>query len=1013
MNRSACKQFAVRASSLLWQALRPCVHSNDEAERLAQCWFMRLTALRYLEANGCLPSGMPHSGDALHAACEALARIPALAGMFGEALPVPAIFDAADSDFFTLLSELPDSEWMDFPEILGWLYQYRNTRLREQTFADLRSHIKISPERIPAATQMFTPDWIVRYMTENALGALCPPADSWRYVIPEAQQPTRAAAVLRQLAAQCSGKSLEELTILDPCMGTGHILAYVFDALMELYIREGYPPSDAAVRILEQNLYGLDIDENACNLAAFVLLMKAYRYNADILSRDIRPHLYHFGGLAVQEDMLSPHDRSFAAQFDNAQMFGSLLRPTGSASDAEIPQFARMQTLCDVLQAQYDAVITNPPYMGSSSMNPQLSAFVRRNYPDSKADLFAAFMERCAALTAPHGCFAMITQHAWMFLSSYERLRRNMQAYTMRSMVHLGARAFSSLEVGTIVQTTAFLCMGSHVPDYRTTYLRLTEDEDKEAAFFEESRRYICDTERFSEISGAPVCYWISDRMRRALQKPKLSEYCLICQGMTTSNNKRFLRRWYEVPPGSIAFGCADAQEALASGRRWFPYNKGGKLRKWYGNHNYVVDFSDGGAEMRAFHAELNKTRSGGRIKNERMYFKPAVTWPFITESTKFGVRFQPQGFLFDVSGSSLFPEESDSLYIMGFLSSKVALEMLKICNPTMNFQVENIGSLPILFDAAYHGEVERLVSENIAIARADWDSSELSWDFSCHPLVQAGVTRISEAFARWEAQCRDRLRRMQQNEQRLNEIFLRIYGLEEEFSPEVPELEITLHHADVQADVRSFLSYAVGCFFGRYQLPHASFSPIADNFLPLADGTAAVQQLEAFLLAVYGEAALEENLQFLADALGGGEPHAVLGRYFAVEFYADHCRMYHKRPIYWMADSGRRHACRGLMYLHRMDADSLSLIEAHAQRADARMFAEITALQRELAQTVRRTEASNLRRQLLKLEENRTELSAFRERLHTLQAAGTVPDPDDGVLCNYEKLQGVLAKIR
>ncbi len=1011
MNRSACKQFAVRASLLLWQALRPGAHSDEEAERLAQCWFMRLTVLRYLEANGGLPSGMPRSGDALRAVCEALAGIPALAGMFGEDLPVPEILNAADSDFFALLSELPDSEWADFPEILGWLYQYRNTRLREQTFADLRSHIKIAPERIPAATQMFTPDWIVRYMTENALGALCTPADSWRYVIPEAQQPSRAAAVLQQLTAQRSGKSLEELTILDPCMGTGHILAYVFDALMALYRKDGYAPADAAVRILEKNLYGLDIDEHACHLAAFVLLMKAQRYAPDILTRGTRPHLYHFSGLAVSEDTLSPQDRSFAAQFEQAQMFGSLLQPTGMPSGTAVPQLDRMQTLCDVLNAKYDAVITNPPYMGSSSMNPQLSAFVRRHYPDSKADLFAAFMERCAALTAPHGCFAMITQHAWMFLSSYERLRSKLQAYTMRSMVHLGARAFSSLEVGTIVQTTAFVCMGSYVPDYRTTYLRLTEDAEKERAFFAENRRYVCDSSRFSGIPGSPLCYWISDRMRHALQPPKLAQRCTICQGMTTSDNKRFLRRWYEVPPGRIAFGCADAQEALASGSRWFPYNKGGKLRKWYGNHNYVVDFSDGGAEMRAFHAELNKTRSGGRIKNERMYFKPALTWPFITESTKFGVRFQPQGFLFDVSGSSLFPDAAESLYIMGFLSSKVALEMLRLFNPTMNFQVENIGSLPILFDAAHQGEVERLVSENIAIACADWDSSELSWDFSCHPLLQAGVSRLSEAFSHWEVQCRDRMLRMQQNEQRLNEIFLRIYGLEGEISPEVPMQEITLHHAEQQTDVRSFLSYAVGCFFGRYRA--AAYVPLAENFLPLADGTSAVQQLEAFLRAVCGEAALAENLQFLADALGGGEPHAVLRRYFAVEFYADHCRTYRKRPIYWMADSGRRHACRGLLYLHRMDADSLSLIEAHAQRADARMLAEITAAQRDLVQTVRRTEAADLRRQLLKLEENRTELSAFRERLHALQRAGTVPDPDDGVLRNYEKLQGVLAKIR
>jgi|GEM_PF-559034 len=1007
MNRSALKQFAVRGSEMLVRDIRPLAASQEMAERYAQLWFMRITALRFLEANGWLPDGkrlftddagnlLPPSAESelrrniLHC-CEMFGKVPALESLFAEdaASVLPQTLLTKGGILQELHTRIPTAEWIGFPEILGWLYQYLNTQERERAFAQVRCREKIAPQQIPAATQMFTPDWIVRYMTQNALHALRGEIpENWRYPIPEAPQPQNASAACRELQKPLAGKSLSELTVIDPCMGTGHILAYVFDALMELYLQEGYAPQEAAHSILEQNLYGLDIDENACALAAFVLLMKARRYDDQILQRQLDLKLYHFAGLEIPQNC-TKQEIALAEQFAHAQVYGSLLRPQLSAVDGfakNAPEvLRRMQTLCTVLGRQYDAVITNPPYMCSSNMPPLLSAFVRKHYPDSKSDLFAVFMERCAALTAPHGCFAMITQHAWMFLSSYAKLRKKLQTYTMRSMVHLGARAFPQTDVGTIVQTTAFVCMGGYVPDYRTTYLRLTEDEDKESAFFQESRRYICDVQQFSGISGNPLCYWISDRMHAALAHPKLASLCKICQGMTTSDNKRFLRLWHEVNPDSIAFGCENADAAMKSGKRWFPYNKGGKLRRWYGNNRYVVDFYRNGEEMRAFHAQLNKAHSGGRIKNEAMYFRQAVTWPFITESTKFGVRFQPQGFLFDVSGSSLFPEEEQTLYLMGFLSSKVALEMLGLFNPTMNFQVENISSLPIIIDNKQKAEVERLVSENIAIAREEWDSYEQSWDFTCHPLIRKGTARISEAFALWEEACEKRLRTMQANERRLNEIFLQIYGLTEEFSPDVSRGDITLRSADLSADVRSFLSFAVGCMFGRYTVEYADFTPLAENLLPVSEdlGRDAVSYLEEFLASVCGEPTLEENLEFLAQAIGGtGAPRDVLRQYFCKGFYADHCKLYRKRPIYWMADSGRRQAMRGLVYLHRMDGGTLPMLERRASECTAAPAAE-------------------------------TELQEFRRKLAVLRKSGVQLIPDDGVQKNYEKFRSILAAIR
>lgn len=1010
MNRNLLKQIAVRCKAELVQELSPL---TDAPQTAAELWFMRLTALCFMEANQWLPDGkVLFPPDILRtervlSLCRMLAAVPAFRGLFGEVLPLPDSVTDMNSIFMTQIMQIEDREW-NSPELLGWLYQYQKTEEREQTGRKLRSHSRISPEQIPAATQMFTPDWIVCYLVQNALGALRTPCEGWKYCIPEAPQPP---AVQKQLAGLLNGKqsrSTAELTIIDPCMGTGHILAYVFDALMELYLREGAVPEEAAVQILEHNLFGLDIDAHACYLASFVLMMKARRHVPDLLSRPIRLQLLHFSGLALPEQEIPPEYRVFAAQFADAQNFGSLLRP--AVFPEQIPEqfkpLARMRELSHVLCAKYDAVITNPPYMSSSSMNCELSAFVRKHYPDGKADLFAAFMERCTELTAADGCCAMITQHSWMFLSSYEKLRRRMQNHTLRSLVHLGARAFSQTDVGIIVQTAAFVCMGSEISGYRTACLRLTDDEDKEHAFFLEKRRYICDLQQFAGIEGEPLCYWISSRMHELLQKPKLSESCCICQGMTTSDNRRFLRCWHEVPRENIAFGCKDAQEAADSGKRWFPYNKGGKVRKWYGNHSYVVDFYHNGEEMRAFHAELNKEHSGGRIKNEKMYFRPALTWPFITESTRFGVRYQPEGFLFDVSGSCLFPQEDDTEWIMGFLSSRVALEILRVYNPTMNFQVQNIGCLPFVKNEKYKPEVRRLVQENIAAARRDWDSHEQSWDFSVHPLVQEGVTRIEGAFAVWDHQCRSRMEQVRANEQRLNEIFIHICGLDGEISPMVTMDEITLRSADVQKDIQGLLSFAVGCLFGRYAV--SGFTALAENFLPMEH---IVPELERFLTAVYGAETLEENLSFIAAALGGkGSAREVIAHEFAVSFYAEHCRLYRHRPIYWMADSGRRHVCRGLMYLHRMDAAQTGLLSRYARRRGGELAGESAELKREIAGADSKTQQYLLSRRLAGLEKKQCEFDAFTRNLDAL--SGTEILPDAGVLPNYERFRSILAAI-
>ncbi len=839
----------------------------DAPEYTVRLWFCRLCALCCLMENQLLPPAHDEAAM-LSRMTDARHFFPGIR-LFHDDLPSPSCLLPA----MQFLRQLPPSAWRGHPELPGWLYQYYNMPEREAVTDRIHRSRKVSAAHLPAATQLFTPDWIVRYMVQNALGTLLSPLPDWQYYLPPAQpQPV------------C--KTPDAITVLDPCMGTGHILAYVFDALMAQFLSIGWHPETAAVHILTRSLCGMDIDRGAVLTAEFVLYMKAAAI-APRLARQVLPmQLYDFTAL----EQTVPH----------ASLFGSLLRqqPCGDGT---------VRKLTEALSARYDAVITNPPYLGSSGMDPRLSAFVRTQYPAGKADLFAAFMERCAELTSPAGCFSMITQHAWMFLSSYRELRERMCRCTLQSMVHLGAKAFSLTDVGTIVQVTAFTAFGRQIPGFRTTYLRLTEQDDKETAFFDPSLRYVCTAERFADLPGRPLCYWMSDRMREAMRPPLLGDSCRICQGMTTSDNKRFLRRWYEVPPGSIAFGCRNAEEAAASGKTWFPYNKGGRLRRWYGNHSYVVNYANNGEELREFHAEIRKAHAGGRLKNADMYFRPAVTWSFITDSTRFGVRFQPEGFLFDVSGSCLFPAQEDLLYVMGLLSSETVLEMLKLYNPTMNFQAENLKNLPLRIAPHRRAEVEALVRENLRIAREDWDSTEESWDFTVHPLLQTGAATLSEAYARYAAQCEVRRDTMQRNERELSRIFAEIYGLAQELPGTVPAP--TLLRPDPTDAARSLVSYVVGCLFGRYRREGIPVLP--DNFLP---PDALPQYLSAFLETAFGRETLAEDLAWLETALG--EP---LTRYCRMDLYPDHCRRFHKRPIYWLATSGWKREVCGLVYIHRM----------------------------------------------------------------------------------------------
>ena len=803
-------------------------------------WFARLCALRAAAARG-LCTDLPDALGRLH-------RQPLFADA-GD--PPPGLGAALDA-----LGMIPDADFRDEPLLPGWLLEAYRSPDRKAAFSGARARSKLGAAELPAATQLFTPRYLADYMVHNALACVCPDVPAWHDTFPPAGIPRRDP--------RC-------ITLLGPCMGTGHILLPAFDALMELRCAAGESPADAAVHILNGQLFGLEIDPLAAALCFFHLTLHAARFVPGLLTDPPKMHLCDFAG--------DPDP--------DAPLIGSLL-PGAPA-----------RPLLDTL---YDCVVTNPPYMGAAAMAPALARFVQAQFPDSKADLCTCFIERCAALTRPDGAFALLTQHSWMFLPRLQRLREKLlHEATLQSLVHLGTGAFGDADIGTIVQAVSFTAVRTADPDFPTVWLRLVHSGDKQAAFADASLRYTLPAARLESIPGRPLSYWVSESLLRVMQMPPLSGAYRICQGMTTSDNRRFVRRWFEVR--DIAFGCRSRTEAAATGMTWFPYNKGGRVRRWYGNHTHVVNFRDDGAEMRAFHEDLAAQHAGGRIKNADMYFRPGITWSFITESRRFGVRLMPAGFLFDVSGSCLFPPEEDLYYLMGLLSSGTVARILELYNPTMNFQAETIGRLPVLHDAARKPLIESLVHECIALARADWDETEESWDFRVHPLLLQGAPTLRGALSRYQVHCAQRYARMAQLEQRISALAAQIYGLPGDDPPGPPTL---CRHTDESLS-QALVSFAAGCMFGRYTFPCVA---------PLPDGIAPAGTLYTYvcrvLEAAFGREHLPENLATLSEGLG---EEAAL--YCRRDFWRIHSRRYHKRPIYWLAVSGRRREAAALVYVH------------------------------------------------------------------------------------------------
>lgn len=792
-------------------------------DKVAYTWFNRLIAVRYMEVNDLLPSRTRVLSSADGRAepqivtspfdavldytpaeqqqivtlkndnkldeafrllflkqCAALGDcLPRLFEQVDDYMPLLLALSFTDKDGVVchLVNDIPESDWQDAVQIVGWLYQYYNTKPKEQVFANLKKNIKISAANIPAATQLFTPDWIVRYMVENSLGRLWseghPDFDKseWKYYLDEAPQEPQVAQQLAELRKGYAALTPEDIKCIDPCMGSGHILAYLFDVLMQIYRSAGYTDRDAAASIVEHNLYGLDIDDRAAQMAYFVVMMKGCHYDSRFLRRHLKPHVYAIqesgeltadalGRLGKQESTA----RALLDGFKNAKEYGSILQPkvTLAELDAlqeqlrEVDGASDMGSLTDQLVAgqivnvlyplieqarmlvqKYNVVVTNPPYMGGSGMNARLFDYVKKVYPDSKSDLFAVFIERCAQMDKRGGYQAMITQHAWMFLSSFEKLRAKLQLIDTVNMAHLGARGFDEIG-GEVVQTTSFVMRSSHTKGYKGTYCRLIDGDSEKAKadmFVSGQSRYVAEQDNFSKIPGSPVAYWLSDIYYMLFAKrPPLSSSADFCKGLATMDNGRFLRFWDEVDWTKVCVSALSATDGRQSHKKWFAYNKGGNYRRWYGNRDYLINWFDDGKELKD---NVVKCYGGGsytkEVRNEDKYFQEGMTWSTLS-SGLISIRYSPRGCIFDSKGSMGFAKRGQDIYALtAFLNSCVVQKFLEILSPTIDYNISGLNNLPYIKASE---DVIDICKECISLSKTDWDSFETSWDFKRHPLV-------------------------------------------------------------------------------------------------------------------------------------------------------------------------------------------------------------------------------------------------------------------------------------
>lgn len=1067
-------------------------------EKAAYTWFNRIVAIRYMELNEMLPEGKHNEWLGIRVLSDAAdtpdPEILKISNLRSSDLDLPLDVDAIlkltrdDEKFRAVLLAvvkklgdvmpdvfngdttsidflLPDnllgaggfvSEVLKLPtscfervEVIGWLYQYYNQA--EKDIA-MKKKSAVEKDEIPFVTQIFTPDWIVRYMVENSIGRYWLEhggdeslAKNWKYLVKSSSDIPAGAKAM---------PNIEDVTFIDPCAGSGHVLVYAFELFYQIYLSLGFAPAQIPEKILTHNLHGLDIDDRAKQLSILSALLVARSYDKDIFNKHVQLNITSVAesnGVSELPELLKGESRDIAKYlvdtFRDAKEYGSILKvkpndytKLKSELDAlapmdEILYASRTEQLihqAEILSRKYTVAVTNPPYMPAGKFDSKLKAYVNTYYADSKSDLYSVFMEVCLSMTEDMGYVSMINMQSWMFLSGQEKLRNLLQSKgSMVNMIHLGPGAFPEM-VGDVLQTTTFtLRVGS--TDIIGDYIRVTDVRDsgkKEglslAAIADENHelRYRASNADFEIFPGKIIAYWATEAVKRAFLSGRLLQdsESKPRQGMATGDNDKFTRMWYEIDCNLANYDASSIDDALGSDSRWFPYNKGGGYRKWYGNNDLLIAF-----DRKNYDILKNQ---GNHVPSKPLQFHASITWSKVS-SGSISFRYKPPGNVFDVAGTSIFAEDEEELkYLHGILNSNVILKISSYISPTLNFEVGQIATYPIIKSPEYRDEVIKLVDKNRELSKADWDSFETSWDFERHPLLpMSGERKIADTFAAWDRTSESRWNQLKANEERLNEIFIEVYDMQDELTPTVEDRYVSVRKADMAREAKSLLSYFVGVMFGRYSLDKqelnfaggmwnaANQSTLvdADNIVPIMDSEFytddIVKKLRDFLVAVYGESSLHANMDWLANAIGRRateNSEDAIRRYFVNDFFADHFREYGKRPIYWLLSSGKNDGFKALFYLHRYQPNLVATVRTqyllNTQNIYTKRLAELDA-----KTTLSNDELRQKNDLKLKLDEIKT-----YDALIAIAASKTVKlDLDDGVKANYPKLSQCAADVK
>ncbi|NFO13001.1 BREX-1 system adenine-specific DNA-methyltransferase PglX [Clostridium botulinum] len=1116
---------------------------GEVMEEVAYTWFNRFMGLRYMEVNDYLPSGVrilsseveeKKEPDVLTKVSEIIDELELNANEIYDLLDtgntidrekayriilvkqcnklgeiIPEMFEKI-SDYTELLlpdnlledgsvirkmvEDIEESDWKEEVEIIGWMYQYYISEKKDEVFTALKKNVKITKENIPAATQLFTPKWIVKYMVENSLGRLWleghPNEElqkEWKYYLEEAQQEPEVEEELKKIREEHAKLKPEDIKVLDPCMGSGHILVYAFDVLYEIYKSAGYSEREIPRLILQNNLYGLDIDDRAAQLASFALIMKARHYNRRLFREIEREHIElnlcsiqesnnigreeidYFCGLEthLDNDELENDLEYLWSTFTDAKEYGSILevekvnfealkqrlREIEDDDDLRFGDYRKMLLnrvpmlikQGKIMSRFYEVCVTNPPYMGRRNMGNKLKKFLDVNFDEAKNDLSTVFISKGLSYVKEHEYLAMITMHSWMFLQYFEKIRKKIvDAKIIQSMVHLGARAFDEIS-GEVVQATTFTIRNRSLNRYLGKYCDVKlcmSSEEKKDKYLNGENVYLCSGELLKFIDGNPIAYWITPEFRNIFKLESIDKKIHTVGQNLTGNNEKFLRWFWELDSSFIGIG-----------RKWLLYTKGGGSRKWYGNFSYAINWSN---EARNHY----KNDKICRIIPEQYWYKRGISFNLMSTSEPTFRELRPD-VTHDITGSAFYVNDNEYSILLGLLNSKISSKVLQILNPTLSYQLGDVSKIPFNEKINHiHSDIERMVNQCMHISRVDWNLVETSWDFKVHPLLKlldrGGQHKLESVFRIWETECEENFEQLKSNEEELNRLFIDIYGLQDELTPEVDDKDVTIRKADRERDIKSFISYAVGCMLGRYSIDSegliyaggnfndkwnlgegkvrkiekdadgniisdswgdSRFIPDEDNIIPITEDEYfeddIVSRFIEFVRTVYGNETLEENLDFIADSIGRKSAETsrqAIRRYFIKDFYKDHLKVYQKRPIYWMFESGKNDGFKALVYMHRYNEQTVARVRTDYLHILQRKYEAEMQMQQLIVDSEEYTakDRTTAKKKIARISKQLEECKEYDQVVAHLANEKISINLDDGVKVNYAKFQGV-----